>query len=269
MKNKVNFYEKSISEIKYLIKKNNYDSAYKLVSKELNMPYIPEKYAEQYEKLFLEINRHVYENNSDKIGGPTAADIKGIKKGLSLDNDINIFDRHRFLRSVNNINLRLVKKELKDFFLAKKIPTYLKIILIESLQKQEIFDEYNIYLSNKIHLINIKKHKPIYKRADYQKTFEIGKEQLFKKNPNLFSQLKIIANIYYISIFPKKINQNNAVSISCALILYICEIYNINDFTVSKLSLYYNISERTINSAFKNLKSTMVIHKNDYLDIKN
>lgn len=130
----MNHYMEIINQLDALIKSKKYKEAYKILSKELSMPYIPM----EYEKQFIACKKELSLKMKD------ANDKKNIKSNFDkatifqiiLDKNLTLIPLA--LNQLKELNLKSSIGEIKKLFSNKTIPNSIKVIILEFIVDQDI-----------------------------------------------------------------------------------------------------------------------------------
>ena len=131
------YYENTLSEIRSLIEKKDYERAMRMLEEELSMPYIDRQFEPEFLKLRDEVRFAVSQNR--EVRDPVLTD-QEVSEYLSGTPE----QQMSAVRFLENQNLRKKKKVLEEFFLKEGADTFVRGILINFLHSQEIGDVYRV-----------------------------------------------------------------------------------------------------------------------------
>ena len=129
----MNYYDETIENIKKLIDEGNYQEASFLIKKEMEMPYIPEKYEKVFEELALTII-----SNVDKP-----------QKQLSANEILDLIENKSkeapaYLSKLSDFNLRNNMEQIESIFSNGEIANEIKLVLFIMVVSQGIDSNYEI-----------------------------------------------------------------------------------------------------------------------------
>lgn len=187
----MNYYDEIINKIENLIDNQEYDEALRLVKNELDVAYIPKDIEEKLHEFLYNLQVHTYKTK-------TISD-EDIEKFLNMD------EAHQLL-AVNELD----HKNLRDYIaLCQK---YLnssgfkngKVLLIDSLIRQEINHEFTYDDSSLTYEFNPSNLKPIEQTDGYLKCLKMLEDH-YMKEPSFLIMAKQLLAKEALSILPLSI----------------------------------------------------------------
>lgn len=209
----MNYYDELITEIKNDIKNNNFDDALQKIKNELSLPYIPSNIEPELHKLL---------------------ELIPVSSNNTLISDEQIVS---YLNGNQSMQLRAVqeldKKNLRDYidiindFLTKSDYINAKVLLIESLIRQEISEEIN-YVKDGISYTFIPKYIRLPEESlGYIKAIELLKD-IYMKEPSKFELSKQLLYKECIFALPISFDEEEALILAQKIESYINDAFNNN-----------------------------------------
>ncbi|HHU29035.1 TPA: DUF3196 family protein [bacterium] len=218
------------------------EEALTLLEQELLMPYIPYKYAEQFNTTYDYLIKKRTQNSkqTSMFSHFTNEELSTIL--LSGDNNDVVIPIIIELRSRNiRLFLDVIKFYLKDV----SKPRFIKVLLIESLVMQQIDEEIEFITKDEHISINPSELSEIVPDSIYSQFEEIFDNPLLSKNPTLYEYCLDVLPGYLGLVYPLKLDENEIPLIAAGIHLYVCEICDI-DIRVNELGQVYGVNEDKI-----------------------
>ncbi len=170
---KKNHYIELITNIKNHIKADKFEEAYKLISEELSMPYIPMETEKELKELLIDINKNLDIDSSFKTI-PLDKIIDFI-----IDESTNLEAKDGLVALLNNFNLNDNLDEIDVILSSPKVELFVKSQIIEALAKQNIDQKVDITYgiqSFEVNPVEIMKHANEFNTKTVDKLSNILKE---------------------------------------------------------------------------------------------
>lgn len=187
-----NYYQECLDSINTFISENKINKALAMLNTELSMPYVPEPYLSEFEKIKLNLSGHSGENNAYFL------DMENIHRALLGDDMLQA----KALISLERMNLRSVEDELililEDHLIDENLKRYVLMICMEQeinlkvkLEHQGVLKEFNLQeLEN-----------PFYSEL-YNSIKEDLTDMFESNNPSLLQLCYEELNLQLIATFP-------------------------------------------------------------------
>lgn len=203
----MNYYEDVLERINGFINKEEYEEAKRLILNELDVPYVPKDFEDRLKELLSFINEKTFKVNvlSDE----------DIEKYLYMD------ENHQLI-AVDELN----RKNLRDYieicnrYLKSNCFINGKVLLIDSLIKQEINYEFECMKNNEIIRFNPSEIDPIEKSSGYLSCLNALRER-FMKEPSMLYMAEQLLYKEAIMALPFNIDKDNGIKLADKIETYI------------------------------------------------
>lgn len=220
------YYENIIKKIKKLIETKKYSEAYKILTNELSVDYIPDKYNSTLNELFDITTRNMFvEQEKTNVSFKISHD--HIKMALNNSNELNYLDQAKYIGQLGDINPLPLLNEIEAFLCKDSNNNVLKTLVIESLHRTPIDKELKIIKFGYEFQYNPKNYTSIIKDLNFINLKNELYNKYFINSPNLFSHAFQIAEFYFFSTFPKKMNSDEIFYIFNSIVYFLLLNFNI------------------------------------------
>lgn len=239
------YYENLISKVKKLIKINKFNESYKILSEELSLSYVPQKYEDQLQKLFEIVNNKIFLTN-DKKNTVSKISFEHIKMALTGNKDLNMLDKVKYISQISDINPLPLKKNIQFFLSDNENNEALKTLLIESLNKTLFNENLKIVKYNKEYIFNPKNFYNIYKTKTFESVKKFLYDLFYINSPNLFLHGIKLLEIYTLYTFPEKIPDDENIYLGISIYHFINTSFNNSSEDLISLSSRYKINNNEL-----------------------
>lgn len=208
----MDFYEKLINDIEKLIEEEKDERAIALINEELSMPYVPRGIEE---KLHMLLDKICSQGNDVNY----VSDEKLIKL---LDGDKN--EQLIGVDTLDKRNLRDYLDMVEKFLMEDKFVNA-KVLLIDSLVKQEINCELQVLKEGEVISFNPSKLKPIDKTEEYKLGIRILDDKYMKEPSKMYLAVKVL-NESAIMKYPLCFTEEEIRELTSEIIRYIDEAFD-------------------------------------------
>ena len=176
------YYEEMIAEVESLMNEKNYEEAFYMIKKELNMPYVPQ----DIEKQLLKYQRDIQYYMSD------AHEQKEVSLNTLL-NKLKGNDQSQLMAvsQLDRFNLRQCLYEIKDY-LAKDPCPEARALLINTIAQQEIQEEFTVEKDGLEYSFYGDSVTPVEKSIGLLKAENYLNEWLANDSPDLYEMAKTV-----------------------------------------------------------------------------
>lgn len=191
------FYENLKQEILRLLAKNQYQTALKLINKELKAPYIPDDFEAFLQLQRTEAQRHLRQKQNPKIPQLGIREIRMMLK--TTDNATHLMAIEAF----DNLNLRLLSDSISDFLLRSEVTNDIKSLVLIALHKQAVNQGFKVLHDAEILEVNptqLQVEKLTRFNQEVTKKIEIT---FFHHNQSLTNLALKIALLFLLDFFPQ------------------------------------------------------------------
>ncbi|AUM62525.1 DUF3196 family protein [Spiroplasma monobiae] len=191
-----NYYDEIMEKINEAVNNNDFDEAFRIVSEELNAPYVPNDFEEQLEKMQSQIIEKLNLKDNNLSNWNTEKVLEIMSKKMDQDVHLMAFD------ALRGLNARLIIEEIKDYLVDEEIKPEYKTFLLMVLIEQAVDKEITIKKESESITINPSKFN-LNDAQDVLRDIELKIEQVvYDTNPSLFSICQHIANTFFYNKFP-------------------------------------------------------------------
>ena len=203
----MNYYEDILEKINSLINNEEYEEAKRLILNELDVSYVPKDFEDRLKELLSDINEKTFKVNvlSDE----------DIEKYLYMD------ENHQLI-AVDELN----RKNLRDYidicnrYLKSNGYINGKVLLIDSLIRQEINHELECLKNNELIRFNPSEMKPIENSDGYLSCLNALRET-FMKEPSMLYMAEQLLYKEAIMALPFNLNKDNDIKLADKIEKYI------------------------------------------------
>lgn len=137
----IKYYEEVLEAIKRLLKDKDAEAALSILDKELKAPYVPKKYLDKFEAMYLDVQRQALsEEIQFKYSNLTKLEMLTlIYNGKKLDLNVFAFFLGKFYEELDELDYSFINKIFKD----PKIHNGEKIFILEQLKMCELKHEFD------------------------------------------------------------------------------------------------------------------------------
>ncbi|AUB31411.1 DUF3196 family protein [Spiroplasma floricola] len=209
-----NYYDETLEKIEEAEEQNNLQEAFRIISEELNAPYIPQDFLEKLQKIEIRLIEKANLNKSNSFNWNIDKVLEAMSKKLNQDVQLMAFD------ALRGLNARLIINDIKEYLQNTEIKPEYKSFLILVLIEQAIDEELIVKKNNQSILINPLKYD-LLKAQQVFKDLELKMEQVvYYSNPSLFNICENIANTYFYHVFPIfNLEESNLNDLAMAIIM--------------------------------------------------
>jgi hypothetical protein len=220
MDNLDKYFEEIIEKISRLQKENNLDDALEILEQELHSSYIPLKYIQTLEQMYVDIsNEQTIKNIKQKYNAMSKTEMLGnIYKNNKLDLNVLSYFLSKFYKEIDSYDLQYLNK----IFLDKNISNNEKIFILNQLKIIETnydFEYLNINTNDQFKINPISNFE-IQNHTYYKDVLNILERELMKE-PSLILLSKDLLQIIYEYFFNKKVSKFNSNELASNLINYV------------------------------------------------
>ncbi|WP_339021518.1 DUF3196 family protein [Spiroplasma endosymbiont of Atherix ibis] len=191
-----NYYDEILQKVLESEEQNNLQEALKLISEELDAPYVPQDFLEKLQKIEIRLIEKINSNKNNSFNWNIDKVLEAMSKKLNQDVQLIAFD------ALRGLNARLIIKEIKEYLQNPEINSEYKSFLILVLIEQAIDEDLIVQKNNQSILINPLKYD-LLKTQEIFKDLELKIEQVvYYSNPSLFNICENVANTYFYHVFP-------------------------------------------------------------------
>lgn len=170
------YYDECLEKIQKAIDCGQVEDARKQLEEELSMPFIPEPYNTEFENLYRGLEKkskssQFYEDFDELIAGLKSKDERQTKA----------------LFSMQRMNLRMYEEDLRFLLLSFDLEDSLKKFILMLLIEQAIFGEWQVYLEDDLHILNLKDLKLPYDTPAYRETYDKLRERYESFDPSFLN----------------------------------------------------------------------------------
>lgn len=207
----MNYYDETIIKIRSLIDTSQFDEAERLIRNELDLPYVPKDFEIELNDLLMKIR---------KTKQPSSLSDEQIEQYLYMD------DQHQIV-AVDDLN----RKNLRDYYelcndyLQKGTFSNAKVLLIDSLIRQEINKEFSYIKDGKMIVFNPSKILPPEESPGYKSCINLLNET-FMKEPSKLLLAKQLLYKEAIMMLPDSLNEDDGIYLSEKISDYINNAFN-------------------------------------------
>ncbi|GHU46924.1 hypothetical protein FACS1894218_0270 [Bacilli bacterium] len=200
MADTIKYYEDILDAIKRLLKDKDAEAALSILEKELKAPYVPKKYLDKFENMYLDVQRQALsEEIKFKYDHLTKLEMLTlVYNGKKLDLNVFAFFLGKFYGELDDLDYSFINKIFKD----PKIQNGEKIFILEQLKMCELkheFDFVNEYTGHQGKVNSIDNFEM--RTNDYFKPVCKFIEKELMKDPSLINMALDLARVIYENYF--------------------------------------------------------------------
>jgi hypothetical protein len=199
------YYLDIIKKINDLCNKKEYEKAFNIIQEEINQPYIPNEFINQFEQLYLQINQLInvqrIQNKYNNMSKLELLSQAYNEKKL----DVNIFSYFlaKFVKDIDDVDFQYINKIFKN----KDIENTEKIFILKQIKDSELKYDFNYFNKNlnKEFLINSQSSFEVNLIDYYVQVDKLIEKILFKNPSNIALAHELLSIIYehYFNLSPK------------------------------------------------------------------